>query len=88
MGHFLGLDVHDAGLYVVDGKPRALEPGLCFTVEPGLYIPATDTSAPVEFRGIGVRIEDNVVVTATGVEVLTGHAPKEIQEIEEIVGRG
>ena len=89
MGHFLGMDVHDSGLYNVDGQSekhsRLLEPGMCFTVEPGLYVPASDESAPPELRGIGVRIEDNVVVTEAGCEVLTGGAPKEISEIEALM---
>lgn len=87
MGHFLGLDVHDSGFYTLNGEPRPLEVGMAFTIEPGLYIPAADTSAPAEFRGIGVRIEDNVVITPTGHEVMTSGVPKEIDEIEAIVGR-
>lgn len=88
VGHWLGMDVHDAGLYHIKGKPRPLEPGMTFTVEPGLYVPGTDTSAPAELRGIGVRIEDNVIVTEKGCEVMTSGVPKEIEEIEAIVGRG
>ena len=87
IGHFLGMDVHDAGLYVKSGEPRAIEENMVFTVEPGLYIPGNDTSAPVGLRGIGVRIEDNIRVTSTGYENLTALAPKEISEIEAIVGR-
>lgn len=86
VGHWLGMDVHDAGLYFIKGQPRPLEPGMVFTVEPGLYIPGTDTSAPAELRGIGVRIEDNVLVTENGCEVLTSSVPKEISEIEAVVG--
>jgi Xaa-Pro aminopeptidase len=85
--HWLGMDVHDAGLYNVDGQPRRLEPNMCFTVEPGMYVPQNDTEAPKEYRGLGVRIEDDVVVTAAGCEVLTSLAPKEVSEIEAIVGK-
>lgn len=76
VGHYLGLDVHDTGKYFVKDEPRAIQPGMCFTIEPGLYIPAHDTSAPAEFRGIGVRIEDNILVTTNGYEVMTKSAPK------------
>lgn len=88
VGHWLGMDVHDAGLHVVDGEPRKLEPGMAFTIEPGLYIPADDTTAPAEYRGIGIRIEDNVVVTASGCENLTASCPKEISEMESLIGTG
>jgi Xaa-Pro aminopeptidase len=84
-GHWLGMDVHDAGLYFIRGEARPLEAGMCFTVEPGLYIPADDKSAPAELRGIGVRIEDNIVVTPSGCEVLTADVPKEIAEIENLM---
>lgn len=87
VGHWLGMDVHDAGLYYKKGQPRAIEANMCFTVEPGLYIPANDTSAPSKYRGIGVRIEDNIRVTTTGCENMTSSAPKEIQEIEKVVGK-
>ncbi len=88
VGHWLGMDVHDAGLYVIDGAPRPIEPGMVFTVEPGLYVPANDASAPAEYRGIGIRIEDDILVTADGCENMTAAAPKEIAELEEIVGKG
>jgi Xaa-Pro aminopeptidase len=80
--HWLGLDVHDAGSYRVDGEPRRLEPGMVFTVEPGLYIPPDDTSAPEPLRGIGVRIEDDVLVTEAGCEVLTAAIPKHPADVE------
>lgn len=86
--HWLGMDVHDAGLYQVDGKSRTLEPGMCFTVEPGLYVPEHDKHAPKQYRGLGVRIEDDVHVTAKGCEVMTSSAPKEVDEIESTVGLG
>ena len=88
VGHWLGMDVHDCGLHVVNGEPRKLEPGMAFTIEPGLYIPADDMTAPAEFRGIGIRIEDNIVVTSTGQENLTAKAPKEISEMESLIGTG
>lgn len=88
IGHYLGMDVHDAGKYKLNGAPRAIEPGMTFTIEPGLYIPAHDTSAPAEFKGIGVRIEDNILVTANGCEVMTKSAPKEVADLEKIVGKG
>ncbi len=87
VSHYLGLDVHDSGLHVERGEPRKLEEGMSFTVEPGLYIPADDESAPKEFRGIGIRIEDNILVTANGYENLTLSCPKEISDLEAIIGR-
>ncbi len=81
-GHLLGLDVHDVGSYFVDGKPRALEAGMCFTVEPGLYFSATEPKTPAHLRGIGVRIEDDVVLSASGYENLTSSIPKEIADVE------
>jgi Xaa-Pro aminopeptidase len=80
--HWLGMDVHDAGLYRVGGKSRVLEPGMVLTVEPGLYISADDDSVPAHFRGIGIRIEDDVLVTESGHEVLTAQIPKQIPDIE------
>ena len=87
-GHWLGMDVHDVGAYNADEKSRPLEPGMVFTVEPGLYFAPDATNCPERYRGIGVRIEDDVLVTATGVEVLSKDAPKEPDEIEAIVGSG
>jgi Xaa-Pro aminopeptidase len=88
VGHWLGLDVHDAGLAEIGGEPRPLEAGICLTIEPGLYIPFDDQDAPKELRGFGVRIEDNIHVTATGQENLTQMCPKEVDELEAIIGRG
>ncbi|MBW1756119.1 MAG: Xaa-Pro aminopeptidase [Deltaproteobacteria bacterium] len=80
--HWLGMDVHDVGHYYVDGKHRPLEPGFVLTVEPGVYI-ATDAEGVDErWRGIGVRIEDDVLVTKSGHEVLTAGIPKEIDQVE------
>ena len=80
--HWLGRDVHDVGLYATDGKPRPLEPGMVFTVEPGLYVPANAEDVPKAFRGIGIRIEDDVLVTETGADVLSAAAPKQVAEVE------
>lgn len=85
VGHWLGMDVHDSGLYFIKGEPRPIEPGMCFTIEPGLYIPADDKSAPAELRGIGVRIEDNIVVTQNGCDILTSDVPKEVADIENLM---
>ena len=82
--HWLGRDVHDVGLYKVGDAPRALEPGMVFTVEPGLYVPADAADVPAPFRGIGIRIEDDVLVTPTGVEVLSAAVPKHAAEIETL----
>lgn len=82
-GHWLGLDVHDVGSYNVDGKPRQMEPGMICTVEPGLYFP-DDDNVPEAFRGIGIRIEDDVLVTSDKPEVLTSRIPKSVKEIEAI----
>ena len=79
--HWLGMDVHDVGSYFVDGKPRTLEPGMVLTVEPGIYIAPDEASVPPEWRGIGVRIEDDVLVTPSGPEVLTAGIPKTVEEI-------
>jgi len=79
--HWLGMDVHDAGAYKRDGRPRPLEPGMVLTVEPGLYFASTLPGVPDEYRGIGVRIEDDVLVTASAGEVLSNGAPKSADEI-------
>jgi Xaa-Pro aminopeptidase len=89
-GHWLGMDVHDVGAYFREGRegsePRRLEPGMVVTVEPGLYFDEEDATVPAEYRGIGVRIEDDVLVTAAGHEVLTRDCPKEVAELEALVG--
>ncbi len=82
ISHWIGLDVHDAGRYMENGNPVPFEPGMYFSVEPGIYINASDTTVPEEYRGIGIRIEDDVLITTSGNEVLTGGIPKEISEIE------
>lgn len=83
--HWLGLDVHDAGTYTIDGKPRQLLPGMVYTVEPGLYIRSNDETVAPEFRGIGVRIEDDIHITESGIEILTDKIPKDPSEVEEWV---
>jgi Xaa-Pro aminopeptidase len=86
--HWLGLDVHDVGLYVDDaGKSRPLEPGMVLTVEPGLYFGDTTAAYDARWRGIGVRIEDDVLVTPTGSDVLSARAIKDPQEIERVRGQ-
>jgi Xaa-Pro aminopeptidase len=89
-GHWLGMDVHDVGDYFARGSTpsehRRLEEGMVVTVEPGLYFAEDDATIPAEYRGIGVRIEDDVLVTATGNEVLTSACPKEIADLESLVG--
>ncbi|MFH0901763.1 MAG: aminopeptidase P N-terminal domain-containing protein [Pseudomonadota bacterium] len=80
--HWLGMDAHDVGDYTTrNGDARLLEPGMVLTIEPGLYIPASDTEAPASLRGIGIRIEDDVLVTADGARVLTASAPKQPDEV-------
>jgi Xaa-Pro aminopeptidase len=86
VGHWLGMDVHDAGSYLIKGESRMIEEGMSFTVEPGLYIPFDDKTAPAELRGIGIRIEDNIVVTKDGCENMTSKCPKEIPDLEAIIG--
>lgn len=83
-GHWLGYDVHDVGDYRRDGKWRPLEPGMVLTVEPGLYLRAAD-DVPEALRNIGIRIEDDVAVTADGHEVITHETPKSIADIEAIM---
>lgn len=84
-GHWLGLDVHDVGEYRIDGNWRLLEPGMVMTVEPGLYI-NPERDIPKRFRGIGIRIEDDVLITKESGEVLTQAMPKQVSEIESLVG--
>ena len=83
-GHWLGLDVHDVGDYKVDDKWRLLEPGMVLTIEPGIYLPAS-RGVLKRYRGIGIRVEDDVIVTDDGPEVITAGVPKTIDEIESIM---
>ncbi|HEY2346169.1 MAG TPA: aminopeptidase P N-terminal domain-containing protein [Xanthomonadaceae bacterium] len=84
-GHWIGLDVHDVGEYRLGGQFRELEPGMVFTIEPGLYIAPGSKGVAAKWQGIGVRIEDDVLVTKSGHEVLTGGVPKEIDEVEALL---
>ncbi|MDD5113229.1 MAG: Xaa-Pro aminopeptidase [Methylobacter sp.] len=85
IGHWLGMDVHDVGDYKINQEWRLLEPGMVLTVEPGLYIPVDCKTVDAKWRGIGIRIEDDVLVTAQGHEVLTGGVPKTIADIEALM---
>jgi Xaa-Pro aminopeptidase len=86
-GHWLGLDVHDVGDYRIEGASRLLEPGMVFTIEPGIYIPPGDTSVAPRWRGIGIRTEDDVAITAHGHEVLTAALARSADEIEAFMAR-
>lgn len=85
-GHWLGMDVHDVGDYHVAGAWRPLQAGMVLTVEPGLYVSPDDTTVDAAWRGIGIRIEDDVCVTETGHHVLSAAAPKSVADIEALVG--
>jgi Xaa-Pro aminopeptidase len=88
VGHWLGLDVHDVGDYKIEGQWRLLEPGMVMTVEPGLYVAPDNERVPKKWRGIGIRIEDDVVVTKDGCEILTDGVPKEPDDIEALMAKG
>jgi Xaa-Pro aminopeptidase len=83
VSHYLGLNVHDAGRYVVEGQRRPLEAGMVITIEPGIYIQPGSPYAESRWHGIGVRIEDDILVTADGYRNLT-HCPKEVPELEAL----
>ena len=88
--HWLGLDVHDVGAYVArdetgEAKPRPLAPGMAYTIEPGLYIGAGDPKAPEAFKGLGIRIEDDIVITEDGILNLNREIPKTVDAIEDWV---
>lgn len=90
VGHYLGLDVHDAGRYFTDQRAkdsRAFAPGMVLTVEPGIYVPVDDKDAPAKYRGIGIRIEDDVLVTEDGNVNLTIKTPKTADEIEAVMAK-
>ena len=84
-GHWLGLDVHDVGEYRIDGESRLLEAGMVFTIEPGLYVAPDDTSVAAKWRGIGIRTEDDVLVTADGHRVLTDALVRDAEAIEDFM---
>ena len=83
--HLLGMEAHDAGKYKVDDESRKLEPGMVFTMEPGIYIAQDLEDVDEKYLGIGIRIEDNILVTENGYEVLTAKVPKTIEEIETVM---
>jgi Xaa-Pro aminopeptidase len=84
-GHWLGMDVHDVGDYRIDGESRLLEPGMVFTIEPGLYVSKDDKSVPPKWRGIGIRTEDDVLITRDGHRVLTQKLARSADEIEALM---
>lgn len=84
-GHWLGLDVHDVGEYKLGGKSRLLEPGMVFTVEPGLYVAPGTPGVPAKYQGIGIRIEDDILMTKSGPENLTAGVPKAVDAIEAVL---
>jgi Xaa-Pro aminopeptidase len=84
-GHWLGMDVHDVGDYKIDGKWRLLEPGMVLTVEPGIYIPAGSKGVAKKWWNIGIRIEDDVLVTKEGHDILSRDVPKSVAEIEALM---
>jgi Xaa-Pro aminopeptidase len=84
-GHWLGMDVHDVGDYKIGNEWRVFEPGMALTIEPGIYIAPGTPGTPKKYQGIGIRIEDDVVVTRDGCEVLTSAAPKDAVEIERLM---
>lgn len=86
-GHWLGMDVHDVGDYKVGGEWRLLEPGMVLTVEPGIYVAPDNERVAKKWRGIGIRIEDDVVITKDGNEILTSGVPKTVDEIEALMAQ-
>jgi Xaa-Pro aminopeptidase len=84
-GHWLGMDVHDVGDYKIGNEWRVFEPGMALTIEPGIYVAPGTPGAPKKFHGIGIRIEDDVVVTRDGCEVLTSGVPKDAVAIERLM---
>ena len=87
IGHWIGMDVHDVGDYKIDDDWRLLEPGMVTTVEPGIYISPSNRKVPKKWRGIGVRIEDDVLITRNGNKVLSAGIPKTVQEIESFMAQ-
>jgi Xaa-Pro aminopeptidase len=84
LGHWLGLDVHDVGEYKLDEADRPFAPGMVLTIEPGLYFDE-DAQVPEQYKGIGIRIEDDLLVTENGHENLTQDVPKTVAEIEALM---
>jgi Xaa-Pro aminopeptidase len=86
-GHWLGIDVHDVGDYKIDDKWRLMEPGMVTTIEPGIYVAPDNMDVDKKWRGIGIRIEDDVLVTRTGHRILSEGAPKTVEEIESFMAQ-
>lgn len=86
--HWLGMDVHDVGDYFLEGKPRPLEPGMALTVEPGLYFSADDPAVPEGLRDVGIRIEDDILVSAQGPINLSAAIVKSVRDIELMMAQG
>ncbi|MCP5345027.1 MAG: M24 family metallopeptidase, partial [Pseudomonadales bacterium] len=86
-GHWLGIDVHDVGDYKIDDKWRLMEPGMVTTVEPGIYVSPDNRKVDKKWRGIGIRIEDDVLVTRTGYRILSQGVPKTVEEIEAFMAQ-
>jgi Xaa-Pro aminopeptidase len=86
VSHLLGLDTHDLGSLLAKGESRRIEAGWCLTIEPGLYFPANDNTLPEDVRGLGIRIEDDILVTPDGCEVMSRGVPKDIDEMEALIG--
>ena len=84
VGHWLGLDVHDVGGYGSEGDWRLMEPGMVTTIEPGIYIKEGLKGVPEEFYKIGVRIEDDVLITDDGYEILSSEVPVDVESIEKL----
>lgn len=87
IGHWIGMDVHDVGDYKVGGEWRVLEVGMVMTVEPGIYVSPNDESVAKKWRGIGIRIEDDVLITKTGYDILSDGVPKTVVEIERLMAK-
>jgi Xaa-Pro aminopeptidase len=88
LGHWLGMDVHDVGNYKVGGKWRELQAGMAMTIEPGIYVSTDNMDVEQKWRGIGIRIEDDVLVTDNGVQVMTAGVPKTVNDIEVLMSVG
>ena len=84
-GHWLGMDVHDEGDYKVDNQWRQIERGMVMTIEPGIYISPNNKKVSKKWRGIGIRIEDDIAITSKGSEVLTANVPKTVADIEALM---
>jgi Xaa-Pro aminopeptidase len=84
-GHWIGLDVHDVGEYTIDGHSRELEPGMVLTIEPGIYIGPGESRVKERWRGLGIRIEDNVAITRDEPRILTDGLVKSAEDVEALM---